>query len=58
MTAYRDRREAGDYAPPGDGNGVDGMTKAELLDYAAAHGLDVQASMSKADILAAVKKAG
>jgi hypothetical protein len=37
---------------------LDSMTKAELLDRAAKQNVDVQASMSKADILAAVKKAG
>ncbi len=34
----------------------DGMTKAQLLDYAKEHGIaGVSAAMNKADILAAVK---
>jgi hypothetical protein len=34
----------------------DGMTKAQLLEYAKEHGIaGVSAAMSKADILAAVK---
>jgi hypothetical protein len=45
-------------ADPEPAPDLDSMTKAELLDHAAAHNIDVQASMSKADILAAVKKAG
>lgn len=37
---------------------LDAMTKAELLDYAVAHGIEgVDDSMLKADILAAIQAA-
>lgn len=36
---------------------IEDMTKAELLDYAQAHGIaGVNSSMRKADILAAIKE--
>ena len=38
---------------------LDYMTKAELLDYAEAHGIEgVSGAMRKADILTAIKEAG
>jgi hypothetical protein len=59
VTKYRERLEAGEYAAPASGDALDGMTKQELLDYAAAHNIDgVSNAMSKADILSAVKEAG
>ena len=42
-------------APEGDDQpGVDDMSKAELLDEAEARGVDVDASMTKAEIRAAI----
>jgi branched-subunit amino acid aminotransferase/4-amino-4-deoxychorismate lyase len=58
VTKYRERREAGEYAPPASSGDLEGMTKQELLDQAAKQHVEVQASMSKADILAAIKAAG
>lgn len=34
---------------------VDSMTKTQLLDYAEANGIDVNSSMTKAEILSAIK---
>lgn len=44
---------------PSDNAGLDGMTKAELLSYAAENGVDgVNSSMKKAEILAKIKEKG
>jgi len=58
VTKYRERQEAGEFAPPAAGSDLDGMTKAELLEYGKQRGVHVSNEMSKADILAAVKAAG
>ena len=42
---------------PKNGDPLDSMTKDELLAYAEEHGVDVNASMTKADIRAAIDKA-
>lgn len=36
---------------------IDSMTKSQLLDYAEVNGIDVNASMTKAEILDAIKNA-
>lgn len=46
----------GDDSPPGDEPDLDAMTKDELLAEAQARGLDVNASMTKAEIRAAIDK--
>lgn len=48
----------GGSAPEPPVNELDAMTKDQLLGYAAGHGVDVDASMSKADIRAAIDEAG
>jgi len=58
VTKYRERLEAGEFAPPAAGSDLDAMTKQELLEYGKQRGVQVSNDMSKADILAAVKAAG
>ena len=45
----------GDAAPPPDGDGLDAMSKSELLDEAQARGVDADASMTKAEIREALE---
>jgi hypothetical protein len=57
MTEYRNRRERGEYdtaATTPTADQLDGMTKAELIDYADTIGADVDASETKAEIRAAI----
>jgi hypothetical protein len=57
MTAYRDRQEAGEFAPEAGADSLDALSKDELLAYARDHGIAANASMAKADIRAAIEAA-
>jgi len=72
MTQYGDRLRAGDFDPPGghelrprtfrdeaeaSASGLEGMTKADLLAYAQANGIDVSESMTKAEVRQAIEEA-
>ena len=57
MTRYRERQEAGEFAPPADELALDSMTKAELLAEAKRRGVEVAESSTKAEIQAALEAA-
>ena len=63
MTRYRDRREAGEFEPPGEQaaapgeSALDALPKGELIERAQALGISpANASMSKAELAAAIEQ--
>jgi hypothetical protein len=53
MTSYRDRKEAGEYAPPAED--LDGLSKDELLAEAERRGIEVPSGATKTEIKAAIE---